>query len=96
MEAIGLGPSYYCVQGSFHPRFSSRLLLLLQYLPPHKVYIYPYFGLPLRGPFDNTVHLHLLGRQIYRLRLLDNEMPNYCPACNTRLCDHVMDGLLEV
>ena len=96
LEALGLGSPFYCVQGSQHPRFSRRLLLLLRYLPHKKVYIYPYFGLPLRGPFDRTIHLHLIGLQIYRRRLPDGELPNYCPACNSHLCDHVMDGLTEI
>ena len=29
LEALGLGTPFYCVQGSHHPPFSSRLLLLL-------------------------------------------------------------------
>ena len=65
LEALGLGTPYYCVQGSHHPHFSNRLLLLLQFLPHEKVYIYPYFGLPLRGPFDRSVHLHLLIEGVY-------------------------------
>ena len=50
MEALDLGPTYYCVMRTFNPGFSERLFLLIQFLPHQKIYVYPYFGSPFRGP----------------------------------------------
>ena len=96
MEALDLGPSYYCVMRTINPGFTERLFLLLQFLPHQKMYVYPYFGLPFRGPFDRSVRLSQMGFEIYRRRLPLGEMPNYCPACNDCFCDHAMDGLAVV
>ena len=96
MEALGLGPTYYCVMRTFNPGFSERLLLLIQFLPHQKIYVYPYFGSPFRGPFDRSVRLSQLGSEIYHRRLPPTETPHHCPACNDCFCDHAMDGLAIV
>ena len=49
-EALGLGPQYYYIM-SVHPGFVEWVFLLIQFLPHHKMYFYPNFGLPLRVPF---------------------------------------------
>ena len=53
-EALGLGPQYYCILHSVHLEFAKRVFLLIQFLPHQKMYFYPNFGLPLRGPFDQS------------------------------------------
>ena len=55
-EALGLGPRLYCVTRNFNTRlldsFSRRLFLLMQFIPPEKIVLFPdQLGLPLRGPF---------------------------------------------
>ena len=52
-EALGLGPQYYCIMRSIHPGFAEQVFLLIQFLP-HKMYFYPNFGFPLKGPFDQS------------------------------------------
>ena len=100
LEALGLGPDYFCVLRPFHPRyadrFTTRLLLLLQFLPSHKVVLHPYYGLPLSGRFINSVRLQLIGSEIFRRRIPHEEMPPYCPVCHDCYCDHMMDGLEEL
>ena len=53
-EALGLGPQYYCIMRSYHPSFAERVFLLIQFLPHAKMYLYSHFGLPLRGPLDQS------------------------------------------
>ena len=53
-EALGLGPQYYCIMWSTHYGFAKRVFLLIQFLLDNKMYFYPNFGLPLRGPFDQS------------------------------------------
>ena len=53
-EALGLGPQYYCIMRYVHPGFAKRVFLLIHSLPHRKMYFYPNFGLPLRGPFDQS------------------------------------------
>lgn len=96
IEALDLGPAYYCVMRTLNPRFSDRLLLLLVFLPHQKIYVYPYYGGPFRGPFDRSVRLSQLGSDVYRRRLPLDELPPHCPACHDCFCDHAMDGLEEV
>ena len=96
MEALDLGPAYYCVMRTFNLGFSDRLFLLLVFLPHQKIYVYPCYGGPFRGPFDRSVRLSQLSSDIYRRRLPDNETPYHCPACHDCFCDHAMDGLEEV
>ena len=55
-EALGLDPQYYCIMRSPHPEFVEWVFLLDQFLPHQKMYFYPNFGLPLRGPFDQSPH----------------------------------------
>ena len=93
MEALELGPTYYCAMRTFNPGFTERLFLLIQFLSHQKICVYPYFDFPFRGPFDRSVWLSQLGSEIYRHRLPLAETPYYCPACNDCFCDHAMDGL---
>ena len=94
MEALDLGPHYYCVPRNFSLVFSNRLFLLLMFLP-HQIYVYPYYGPPFGGPFDKTVRLSQIGAGIYCRCIPMEEMPLYCPACHDCFCDHAMDGLEE-
>ena len=55
-ESLGLGPQYYCIMRFFHRGFSERVFLLIQFLPHAKMCLYPHFGLPLRGPFEQNPH----------------------------------------
>ena len=96
MEGLGLGPAHYCVMRTFTPFFSERLFWLLQFLPHQKIYVYPYLGLPFRGPFDDLVHSSIIGFEIYHRRLPEGELPNYCSACHNRFCDHAMDGIVDL
>ena len=96
MEALDLGPTYYCVLRNFSPIFSNRLFLLLMFLPHQKIYVYPYIGPPFGGPFDKFVCLSQIGAGIYCRHIPMEEMPLYCPACHDCFCDHAMDGLEEV
>ena len=96
MEALDLGPNYYCVMRTFNQGFTNRLFLLLVFLPHQKVYVYPYIGEPFRGPFDRIVPLRRLSADINRCYLPLNEVPCHCPACHDCFCDHAMDGLEEV
>ena len=96
IEALDLGPAYYCVMRTFNLNFSDRLSLLLVFLPHQKIYVYPYYGGPIRGPFDRSVRLSLLSTDILLRRLPLNEIPRHCPACHDCFCDHAMDGLMEV
>ena len=96
MEALDLGPTYYCVLRNFTPLFSNHLFLLLAFLPHQKIYVYPYIGPPFGGPFDRTVRVSQIGAGIYRRGIIMEEMPLYCHACHDCFCDHAMDGLEEV
>ena len=96
MEALDLGLDYYCVMRTFNQGFADRLLVLLVSLSHHKVYVYPYYGAPFRGPFDRSMHLRWLSADIHHCRLPLNEIPCYYPACHDCFCDHAMDGLEEV
>ena len=52
-EMMGLGPMRYCIVYNEMPNFSSRLLLLIKYLPQKKMCFYPprFF---LDAPFDHS------------------------------------------
>ena len=52
-EMMGLGPMKYCIVYNKMPNFSSRLLLLINYLPQKKMCFYPsrFF---LDAPFDHS------------------------------------------
>ena len=49
-EALGIGPSQYCVFVHRSPLFNSKLKLLLTYLPAAKMFFYP-IGATLVGEF---------------------------------------------
>ena len=96
MEGLGLGLAHYCIMRTFAPTFTDRLFLLLQFLPHHKIHVFPYYGQPFGGPFDNSVSSSVIGSEIYLCRLPEEEIPNYCPVCHHCFCDHAMDGLEEI
>ena len=100
LEALELGPTYYCVMRPFHPsnegRFTNRFLLLLQFLPPQKIVFHPFYGLPLIGPFVTSIHLQIIGSAIFNRRIPNEELPPFCPICHVCFCDHAMDGLEEI
>ena len=96
MEALYLGPDYYCVLRTLSPIFSNHLFLLLMFLPHQKIYVHPYYGPPFGGPFDRTMRLSQIGAGIYRRCISMEEMLLYCPDYLDCFCDHAMDGLEEV
>ena len=49
-EAVGLGPRRYCVCFERTPLFYVNLMLVMTYLPRHKMFMYP-TGTRLEGPF---------------------------------------------
>ena len=95
-EAMGLGPRYYCIIRTLYPAFSERVFLLLQFLPHQKMYLYPHFGLPLRGPFNQSPHTREIGNAITQCIIPNEERPNMCPACNSCLCNHAMESLADL
>ena len=50
-EMMGLGPMRYCIVGNAMLNFTSRLLLLLNYLPQKKMCFYPHLFV-LDPPFN--------------------------------------------
>ena len=95
-EALGLGPQYYCILRSVHLGFAERVLLLIQFLPHHKMYFYPNFGLPLRGPFDQSPWTREISVAMSWRVIPFEERPLMCPACDCCFCDHVMGELFEL
>ena len=96
IEALGLGPRFYCVMRTYTRGFSERLFLLLQFLPHERIYLELDFGLLLRAPFDMSAHVRQVGEAICQRILPNDEVPNTCLVCNTCLCDHVMEGLVDL
>lgn len=94
-EAMGLGPRLYCVERLMFPVFSERVFLLAQFLPHHKIYLSPHFGLPLGGPFNFSNHTREIGDAIAR-RFVSLEGHLLCPVCHSDLCDHVIDGIFNL
>lgn len=95
-EAMGLGPRIYCIIRSLYPAFSERVFLLTQFLPHQKMYFYPFFGLPLRGPFNQSSHTREIAIAISQRIISHAERPNMCPACDSCFCDHAMEGLANL
>ena len=93
MEALDLGLDYSCVMRTFNQGFADRLFLFLVFLPHQRVYMYPYYEAPFRGPFNRSMHLRRLSIDIYLRCIPLNELPCHCPACHDCFCDHAMDGL---
>ena len=90
MQDFDLGPNYYCVMRTFNQGFPNLLFLILVFLPHQKIYVYPYYGAPFRGPFDRFVHLRRLSVDIHHCHLPLNEIPCHCPACHDCFYDHAM------
>ena len=95
-EALGLGPEYYCVMRTNAPGFSERVFLLVQFLPHQKVCINPHFGRPLGGPFRRSPHAREIGEAISSRIIPLDQGPNVCFHCETRFCDHMMEGIVDL
>ena len=95
-EALGLGPQYYCIMRYVHPGSAERVFLLIQFLPHHKMYFYPNFGLPLRGPFDQSPRTRETSVAMSQRIISFEERPPMCPACDCSFCDHAMGELVEL
>ena len=95
-EALGLGPQYYCIMRSVHPRFVERGFLLIQFLPHHKMYFYLKFGLPLGGTFDQSPRTREISVTMSQRVIPFEKRPLLCPACDCSSCDHVMGELVEL
>ena len=95
-ESLGLGPQYYCIMWFGHSGFAKRVFLLIQFLPHAKMCLYPYFGLLLRGPFEQSPHTREIRDAISLLIVPFEELALMCQACDSCFCDHVMEGLVEL
>ena len=90
-EALGLGPRYYCILRSKLPEFFNRGYLLAQFLPHDKFVLHPAWGLPLGGPFVNSLQAIKMGVSISVRRIPLEERPHHCFICHDQFCDHMMD-----
>ena len=81
---------------SFHPGFAERVFLLVKFLPHHKMYFYPKFGFPLRGPLDQSPHTRKISVAMSQRIIPFVERPLMCQACDSCFCDNVMEGLAEL
>ena len=95
-EALGLGHQYYGIMRSVCPGFAERVFLLIQFLPHLKMYFYPNFGLPLRGPFDQSPRTREISVAMSQRIIPSKKIPLMCPACDCSFCDHVMGELVEL
>ena len=95
-EALGLGPQYYCIMQSAHLGFAEQVFLLIQFLPHNKMYFYPNFGLPLKGPLDQSPHTREISVAMSQHIIPFAKRPLMCQACDSCLCDHVMEGLVKL
>ena len=95
-EALGLGPQYYCIMRSSHPGFAERVFLLIQFLPHSRMYLYPNFGLPLRGPYDQSPRTREISVVMSQRIIPFAKRPLMCPAYDSYFCDHVMVELVEL
>ncbi len=53
LEMMKMGPMKYCIVSNTMPNFSSKVMLLLMYLPPKKICFYPPTYI-LDGPFNRS------------------------------------------
>ena len=60
------------------------------------MYLYPKFGLPLRGPFDQSPCTREISVVMSQRIIPFAERPLMCPACDCCFCDHVMGELVEL
>ena len=58
--------------------------------------LYPHFGLPLRGPFEQNPHTREIRDAMVQRIVPFSELPLMCPACDTCFCDHVVGELVEL
>ena len=80
-EMMGLGPMKYCIVYNEMPNFSSRLLLLINYLPQKKMCFYPprFF---LDTPFDHSPWREI--REAIRSQWLNLKNPIFCAVYYTQ------------
>ena len=95
-EALDLGPQYYCMMQSSHPGFAKQVFLLIEFFPHHKMYFYPNVGLPLRGPFDQSLCTREINLAMSQHISPFEERPLMCKACDSYFCNHVMERLVEL
>ena len=95
-EVLGLGPQYYCIMRSSHLGFAKRVFLLIQFLPHSKMYLYPNFGLPLRGPFDQPPWTREISVAMSQRVIPFQERPLMSPTCNCSFCNHIMGELVKL
>ena len=95
-EALGLGPQYFCIMPSVHPRFAEQVFLLIQFLPHRKMYFFPNFGLSLRGPFDQSPRTREISITMSQCVIPFEGRPLMCPACDCCFCDPVMGELVQL
>ena len=69
---------------------------LIQFLPHHKMYFYPNFGLPLRGTFDQPPRTREISAAMSQHVIPFEERPLMCPTCDCSFCDHVLGELVEL
>ena len=93
-EALGSGPQYYCIMCFVQRGFAEWVFLLIHFLHHHKIYFYPNFGLPLRGPFDQYPWTRKIGVAMSKHIRPLAKRPLMCHTCDSCFCDHVMEGLL--
>ena len=96
MEALDLGPDYYCVERGLNRVFHDRLFLLTRFLPVSKICFNTLFDLPLRGPFERSVRASQIGVAISGRRIPYGDFPGFYPPCESHFCDHAMEGLVEI
>ena len=96
IEALDLGPDYYCVERAVNRVFNDRLFLLTRFLPDSKICLYNTFSLPLKGPFERSDRAKQIGEAIMSRQIPQEFFPSICPACHSRFCDHALEGLTEV
>ena len=60
------------------------------------MYFYSNFGLPLRGPFDQSPLTREISVAMYQCIIPFEERPLMCPACDCCFYDQVMGELVEL
>ena len=60
------------------------------------MYLYPHFGLQLRGPFDFSPHTREIRDAMSERVIPFAEMPLMCPACDSCFGDHGVGELVEL
>ena len=72
-----------CIMRSSHLGFAKQFFLLIQFLPHHKMYFYPNFGLSLRGPFDQSPWTREVSVAMSQRIIPFAKVPLMCQACDS-------------